>query len=645
MSEQFMINREEQKAIELLQQGVYAALENYSNVHRGSGHHSVVTTMLFDHAREIILDYLHLSKKRYIIVFCTHRRAQKIISQLDLESYQMVSSQETGLSLGLRVLAIRKNAMSRITHFEGGGGTARLVSRDWVIWAKAPDRFEAGTPAIINVIAFARALQLIRQSGIKSFQDTSFKKLEVSEILYHDELEKYSGNDLLDELRKTLIGRDVLVPTAEGTKPFINLDNGASTPTFTPVWNAATQALCQPLQVQQDIIREVKSICAKVLQASLVNFEVLFTSNTTEGINLVAESLSNESDDETEPVILNSLLEHNSNDLPWRTISGCSLVRLPVDDNGFIDLNDLERVLSSYNHESRYGKKRIRLVSLTGASNVLGVYNDLKAISQIVHGYGAKLLVDAAQMVAHRTIDLEGYDIDYLVFSGHKVYAPFGCGVLMVKKGLLSFSTTELELIRLSGEENVCGIAALGKALVLLQRIRMDLILKEEQVLTAMALKRLGRIPGLTIYGIKDPDSPEFDRKGGVIVFAIKGIMAGRIAKELTVRAGIGIRYGCHCSHMIIKHLLHVSPALERFQFLIVTLFPGVNLPGLARVSLGIENSEQDIDTFIRVLNEIARKSPFPEKHVKQMINDYIRTSMQKVFQPLLNEQHDDSPN
>jgi hypothetical protein len=84
---------------------------------------------------------------------------------------------------------------------------------------------------------------------------------------------------------------------------------------------------------------------------------------------------------------------------------------------------------------------------------------------------------------------------------------------------------------------------------------------------------------------------------------------------------------------MIIKHLLHVGPALERFQFLIVKLFPGVNLPGLARVSLGMENSEKDIDTFIRVLGEIKRKSPFSDNKVKQKINDFIRTSEQKVFQ------------
>ena len=147
-------------------------------------------------------------------------------------------------------------------------------------------------------------------------------------------------------------------------------------------------------------------------------------------------------------------------------------------------------------------------MAVSGASNVLGVFNDLAEIGRIVHRYGARLLVDAAQLVAHRKVEMEACGIDYLAFSAHKVYAPFGTGVLVVRKGLLSFSPAELELIRSSGEENVGGIAALGKALVLLQRIGLDVIQEEEQALTGRALRGLAQIPGLKIYGIKDPDSP-----------------------------------------------------------------------------------------------------------------------------------------
>ena len=115
-------------------------------------------------------------------------------------------------------------------------------------------------------------------------------------------------------------------------------------------------------------------------------------------------------------------------------------MRLNVDDEGFIDLKELETLLSAYNQENRHGDKRIRLVAVSGASNVLGIFNDLAEISRLVHQYGAHLLVDGAQMVAHRKVDMAALDLDYLVFSAHKVYAPFGSGVLAARKGLLKFS-------------------------------------------------------------------------------------------------------------------------------------------------------------------------------------------------------------
>ena len=185
--------------------------------------------------------------------------------------------------------------------------------------------------------------------------------------------------------KQTLIGRGVHVPTVEGVRPFINLDNGASTPTFAPIWNAVCQTWRQSSQVQQAIIHEVKSICAQVLGAPLAAYDVIFTANTTEAINLAAESLSHESEKGAESVVVNTLLEHNSNELPWRTIPGCSLIRLPVDAEGFVDLDELETLLRAYNQQGQHGKQRIKLVAVSGASNVLGIFNDLAEISRIVH--------------------------------------------------------------------------------------------------------------------------------------------------------------------------------------------------------------------------------------------------------------------
>ena len=646
-----LASKEDKDAVEAfaeLMRCGHKALETYSNVHRGSGHNSIVSTHLFEQARDMILEHLGVSKSKYIVIFCTPRGADILKAQLEGKYYQCMSSQDIGLPLGLRALVVNREVLPGGIPYQTGGGTASLVSPNKVSWAQAPDKYEAGTPAIINVIVFAKALQLIRHFGHNIFFNTTTERLVATEILNHDELELYSGRELLDKLRQTLVGSSVRVPTVEGPKPYINLDNGASTPTFTPIWDVVRQAWRQPRQVQKAIIQEVKSICTSILGAPLSAFEVIFTSNTTEAINLTAEILGVKSNNSNESVILNTLLEHNSNELPWRMIRGFSLIQLSVNAEGFIDLEELERLLCAYNQKGQFGKKRIKLVAVSGASNVLGTCNNLSEISRIAHLYGAQLLVDAAQLVAHRKIEMEKYGIDYLVFSAHKVYAPFGTGVLIIRKELLTFSPSELVKIQSSGEENIGGIAALGKALLLLQRIGFDLIQEEQLALTGRVLRGLAEIPGIKIYGIKNPNSPEFAQRSGVIAFSLKSVMANVIAEELANRGGIGIRFGCHCAHMLVKRLLKVPPLLAKLQHLILFLFPQIKLPGVARVSLGIENCENDVDTLIRVLSTVAGQSRnnvdkkfasktqnFLTTNVKKQIEDYVKATTQEVYTQL----------
>ncbi len=620
------------KAFSEFKQSIYSALETYSNVHRGSGHKSVATTYLYEKARDIVMEYTGLEKHKYVVIFCSPLRAEMLSSQLKHDNYRLLSGSDTGLPLGIRALVVERKSLPRGIPFQTGGGTARLVAPGWVVWAKAPEKFEAGTPAIINTVAFARALQLTRYYGQDVIRDLNPGSLSAIDILYHDDLDQYSGKRLLDELCRQMIGRDLPVPTLEGKKPYVNLDNAASTPSFVPVWNTFCQALIQPRQIQDEIINEVKNECLKILNAPPSDYEVIFTSNTTESVNLVADSLGQESEPDSESVVLNTLIEHNSNDLPWRNIPHFSLVRMQADDDGFINTEELETILCNYNKEERHGKKRIRLVAISGASNVLGVFNNLEEISRISHRYGVRLLVDAAQLIAHRKTDLEKIQIDFLVFSAHKIYAPFGCGVLVIKKGSLHFSHQYLEQIKASGEENAAGIAALGKSLILLQRIGMDLIQEEEQELTAKVLRGLSKIGGLTIYGIKDPGSVGFARKGGVVVFNLKNTFANNIATELAEQDGIGIRYGCHCAHILIKHLVSVGPFLERFQRIIATLFPVVNFPGLARISLGIGNNEKDIERLIRVLDKIVRKYKQPKSDIHKQMSDFTMAVSAKVY-------------
>jgi selenocysteine lyase/cysteine desulfurase len=357
-----------------------------------------------------------------------------------------------------------------------------------------------------------------------------------------------------------------LVPTTKGLQTFINFDNSASTPTFTPVWDAFRQTIHQPESTRIAVIKEVRKICAEMLGAPSTNYDILFTSNTTESINIAAQSLANEANPGTDPVILTTILEHSSNDLPWRTVAGHTLLRLPVSNEGLFDLNELENLLRSYNAEYQRGSKRIKLLAVTGASNVLGSCNDLSKIGSIARKYGVRLFVDAAQLVAHRKVDMKASGIDYLAFSAHKVYAPFGTGMLIARKGLLHFGDEEMKRINTSAEENPGGIAALGKALLLLNRIGYDHIEDHERKLTSRAMLELARIPGLKIHGSLPGESFYPEHKIGVIGFELKNKMSSAVAGKLARRTGIGVRYGCLCAHLIIKQLAGFTPFTEKFQ-------------------------------------------------------------------------------
>lgn len=638
------INRYE--AIAEIEKSAFSALETYSNVHRGHGQHSMVTTYLYEKARDIVLEYLHLNRKNYHVIFSSPRQSKTIMAVLKRESYFTLSSHDLGLSIGVRATAVKRNSLPHSIKFLSGGGTSRLVSPGRLTRAHIPERFEAGTPSIINIILFTKALKLCLQRGDDYIKKLSINPESTAKILYDDETLKLSGRELMNEVKNQVVGKDKTVPSIEGEIPFINFDNAATTPTFIPVWDAFRKSLKPDEQLKEDIISQVREICSNMLSAPQSSFDITFISNTTEALNLCAESLAKETDN-IAPVILSSLLEHSSNDLPWRDISHADIIRISTDKDGFLDLEQLEKILQEYNVSSKYQGKRIKLVTLTGASNVLGVYNDLEKISKVVHSYDAKLLIDAAQMVAHRKIDMNSLDIDYMAFSAHKVYAPFGCGVLISKKGLLNFSPDEMQDIQIAGEENTAGIAALGKAILLLERIGMDTIETEERELTSHLLEGMGKIPGITIHGISDKDSDSFMSKGGVVAFSLKGMISFRIARELAQRGGIGVRAGCHCAHILVKHVLGIPPWAQKIQHIMLGLFPKLELPGITRVSLGIENSKQEIDEFLKVLNKISslanktngKKMDNPEinkkqnRQIKLQLENFVESVSRRIFE------------
>ncbi len=618
-----------------IEKSVLEALANYSNVHRGSGHNSLVSTRLYEYARHVVLDYLELSKKKYTVVFCSPLRAELLTEQTGLSQHRTLSSEDVGLPLGIRAVAVKKKALKGDITFHTGGGTARLVAPEWVIWARGADRYEAGTPSVINVITFARALQLAKKHGENLFTGRELKHVDINQMIWHDSLDNSSGNELLDKLSINIMGRNNLVPTSQGFMTYINLDYSASTSPFETVWRSARISWDLDDAGRKAVVQEVRSICSDFLGAPPEKYNIIFTSNATEALNIAAEGLRDSETGGYDNLVLSSLLEHSSNDLPWRFTTKSQMIRLGIDSEGFIDLDEMESFLEEYNRKDIHGKKRIRLVAISGASNVLGTYNDITEIARLAHRYGALLLVDAAQLIAHRKINMAESDIDFLAFSAHKMYAPFGSGALVSKNGLLSFGAGYIEKAVSSGEENTAGLAAMGKAMVLLGRVGMDIISERERRLTTQVLSEMKSIPGISIFGVTDITSPRFASRGGVIAFSLNKPWPHKLAPMLAEKGGIGVRSGCHCAHILVKHLVGVTPRLEKFQRLMLSVLPKLSLPGIVRLSFGIGTTREDIDRFIQTVRKIAASPDERDSHTKRIIDEFVDSVTRKVYEAI----------
>ncbi|HEC39021.1 MAG TPA: aminotransferase class V-fold PLP-dependent enzyme, partial [bacterium] len=236
-----------------LKHSVYKTLETYSNVHRGTGHNSMITTALFDQAREVVLEHLQLNKKKYVVVFCNPRRMNIFKMQLNPMDYHVISSKDFDLPLGIRALAVKKKKLRKCSVIYTGGGMIKQVTSNSVIWADLPERFEAGTPSTVNIITLAKAIQLTEKYGKITKENDTAQVLSLTEIFYQDKVLEHSGKKLLLKLKNLLIGNNYIVPTIEGLRPYVNLDNAASTPTFLPIWDTYCKVLKQPGENSQEI--------------------------------------------------------------------------------------------------------------------------------------------------------------------------------------------------------------------------------------------------------------------------------------------------------------------------------------------------------------------------------------------------------
>lgn len=319
--------------------------------------------------------------------------------------------------------------------------------------------------------------------------------------------------------------------------------------------------------------------------------EVVFTSGTTEAINLVAYAWGLAHLRPGDEVLLTEM-EHHSNIVPWQRVAertGARVRWVPVRDDGHLDLDALDRLLS----------ERTRLVAVTHASNVLGTLNPIPEIARRARAAGALVLVDGAQSVPHLPVDVQQLGADFLAFSGHKMCGPTGIGALWGRYELLAElppfqgggemiarvtkegSTYREPPLRFeAGTPKIAGAIALGVACGYLQRLDMAAVRRHERELTAYALERLREVPGLTVYG---PASA--DERGGVVAFTLPDVHPHDLA-SLVDAEGVAIRAGHHCC----------QPLHDR-----------LGVVATARASFYVYNAEEDVEALVRAVHA-ARK-------------------------------------
>jgi len=319
--------------------------------------------------------------------------------------------------------------------------------------------------------------------------------------------------------------------------------------------------------------------------------EIVFVRGATEGINLVAQSWGKYNVQKDDEVIV-SLLEHHANIVPWQMICseiGAKLRVIPVDGTGQILLHEYEQLFNP----------KTKIVAVTHVSNALGTVTPVGEIVKIAHRHGAKVLIDGAQAVSHMKVDVQALDCDFYVFSGHKVFAPTGIGVLYGKTELLNAMhpyqgggnmitdvTFEKTVYQAppsrfeAGTGNIADAVGLSAAIDYVNSVGIENINKYEHSLLEYGMKALGRVPGLRLIGTAK-------EKAGVISFVIDGFTTEEIGNTLS-REGIAVRSGHHCA----------QPILRRF-----------GLEATIRPSLAFYNTYEEIDAMIAVLCKLKKSS------------------------------------
>lgn len=411
----------------------------------------------------------------------------------------------------------------------------------------------------------------------------------------------------------------------------VNFDNAATTPAFKSVLDAirdemdtyaaigrsygakSTISTARYNEYRQTVL-EFFGADAKRGQDD--KYTVIYVNNTTDGLNRLSEMLVGGKDD----LVITSRMEHHANDLPWR--NRATVLHAEVDDHGHLDVAEVQRLLVE-------NAGKVKLVSITAASNVTGYVNDVHDIARRAHKYGAKIVVDGAQIAAHKPFSMRGKtpeeDIDFFVFSAHKLYAPFGGGAIIGLQDELEIAPPAWrgggnvqvvtdETVRLleppdrheAGSPNYFGVVAMHQAMKEIMSDRVggfDYLVHHEMQLLSKTVEAMRQMPEVEMYNFcTDRACPTRDKcdqigedRVGIVVFNVKGISSRVVAKELAQK-GIATREGAFCAHTYAARLMKVSEdQLKR------TGHP----PRMIRVSFGIYNSEEEVDYFLKTLKEI----------------------------------------
>jgi selenocysteine lyase/cysteine desulfurase len=460
---------------------------------------------------------------------------------------------------------------------------------------------------------------------------------------------------LLGDVQDLFSGLEQEVPLFDGHwRRYVNLDNAATTPPFKAVVDYANRAFNWygsvhrgtglKSQLSTHLYERCRDLILRFVDADPFHHTLIFCSNTTDAINRLCRCLLRKEDE----VVLTTIMEHHSNLLPWRFSGRTDYVDIYPSD-GSLNIKHLENKLREH-------AGKVKMVTVTGASNVTGFISPIREIATLAHRYGAKLLVDAAQLIAHRTISMgpvgDRESIDFLAFSGHKMYAPFGSGGLIGPQewfvenipfptggGAAELVTQdEIEWADIperqeAGTPNLIGVLTLSKAVQTLQSLGMENVAEHERELTGKALRLLNQVPGVKVFGDTDPTLSR-DRVG-VISFVSQQVNHALLATILSYEYGVGVRHGCFCAHLYLSALLGLNNNHLASYLTQIRGGDRSHLPGFVRLSLGIYNTAEEIEYFAEAVEKIITDGPQGRYYFDQRSNLYVPEGFSYDFDSL----------